>query len=125
MTPLEASGIKAIVLLPRRDGMSQEAFARHHIEVAVPDEASQRKVMAAIHRVKGGDTSKDATALVGEAANYLIGQRADVLITGCTELPLIFTGADASVPVIDPTDVLARAVVRRARVLSETPQPAD
>jgi aspartate racemase len=106
-------------------GLYQEAFARHHIEIAVPDEANQRMVMDAIHRVKGGDTSKDATALVAEAADYLIGQRAELLITGCTELPLIFTGVDASVPVIDPTDVLAHAVVRRARTLTESMQPAD
>jgi aspartate racemase len=108
-----------------RVGLYQEAFARHHIEVAVPDDANQRKVMDAIHRVKGGDTSNEATALVGEAAHYLVGQRAELLITGCTELPLIFTGADASVPVIDPTDILARAVVRRARSLAASIQPAD
>jgi aspartate racemase len=106
-------------------GLYQEAFARHHIEVAVPDDANQRKVMEAIHRVKGGHTGKEATALVGEAADYLIGQRAELLITGCTELPLVFTGANASVPVVDPTDVLAHAIVRRARALAESMLPAD
>jgi aspartate racemase len=108
-----------------RVGLYQEAFARHHIEVAVPDDAHQEKVMAAIHCVKRGETGKEATALVAEAAEYLVGQRAELLITGCTELPLIFTGDHASVPVIDPTDVLARAVVRRAQSLAEAMQSAD
>ncbi len=95
-------------------GLYQEAFARHHIEVAVPDEANQRQVMAAIHRVKAGDIGAEVTALVRAAADYLIGQGAELLVTGCTELPLVFRDGDARVPVLDPTAVLAAAIVRRA-----------
>lgn len=95
-------------------GLYQEAFAAHHIEVAVPDDAHQQQVMAAIHRVKAGDTGADVTALLGEAATHLIGQGAELLITGCTELPLVFRDGGAPVPVLDPTAVLAAAIVRQA-----------
>lgn len=95
-------------------GLYQEWFARHHIEVAVPDDARQAKVMEAIHRVKAGDMGPGVTVLVRAAADYLVGQRAELLITGCTELPLIFRDGDGSVPIVDPTQVLAEAVVRRA-----------
>ena len=96
-------------------GLYQEACARHHIEVAIPMDALQERcVMGAIRRVKAGDTGPEVTALLAEAAEYLVGQRAELLITGCTELPLIFQSKDASVPVIDPTQVLAEAIVRRA-----------
>lgn len=95
-------------------GLYAEWFARHHIEVAVPDAARQERVMQAIARVKAGDTGSAATALVREAAEYLVGQRAELLITGCTELPLIFRDGDGTVPVLDPTQILAEAAVRRA-----------
>ncbi len=101
-------------------GLYQRAFATHHVEVAVPDDAHQQQVMTAIHRVKAGDTGADVTALVGAAATYLIGQGARLLIAGCTELPLVFTEGDAPVPVIDPTAVLAAAVVRRAHASQHT-----
>ena len=102
-------------------GLYQEAFARHHIEVVVPnDETQERCVMRAIHAVKAGQTGPDVTALVGEAAQYLVAQGAEAVITGCTELPLVFKDGDATVPVIDPTGALADAVVRRARMSSES-----
>ncbi len=97
-------------------GLYQEVFATHHIEVIIPpDDLQEAAVMGAIRRVKRGETGVEVTQLVGNAATYLIDHGAEALITGCTELPLVFTSADAPVPVIDPTQVLAEAVVRRAR----------
>lgn len=99
-------------------GLYQEWFARHHIEVVAPDDETQdRCVMRAIHLVKSGRTGGEVTALVGEAARQVIDRGAQAVIAGCTELPLVFNDGDASVPVIDPTMVLARAIVRRARSL--------
>lgn len=97
-------------------GLYQDSFARHHIEIAVPDDDTQERcVMRAIRCVKSGQTGTDVTRIVGEGAAYLIDHGAEAIITGCTELPLVFKGGDASVPVIDPTLALAEAVVRRAR----------
>ena len=56
-------------------------------------------------------------ARVAEAAQFVVERGAEVLITGCTELPLIFQSEHASVPIVDPTQVLAEAAVRRARTL--------
>jgi aspartate racemase len=104
----------------------QEWFARHHIEVVVPDDETQEQcVMRAIHEVKAGHTGPDVTAIVGEAARYLVEHGAEAVITGCTELPLVFKDGDASVPVIDPTSTLADAVVRQARSLAETGMRKD
>ena len=96
----------------------QEALARHHIEVVLPnDEIQERCVMGAIHAVKAGRVGPDITAMVAEAASLLVDRGAMALITGCTELPLVFRDGDASVSVIDPTQVLAEAVVRRATAM--------
>jgi aspartate racemase len=96
-------------------GLYQQWFAKHHIEVIVPNDGLQeRVVMGAIHRVKAGNTGRETTDLLLEAATYLVDHGAEAIIAGCTELPLVFKDGDASVPVIDPTQVLAEAVVRRA-----------
>ena len=93
----------------------QEWFAKHHIEVIVPsDNLQERVVMGAIHLVKAGITVQETTELLAEAATHLVAHGAEALIAGCTELPLVFRDGDASVPVIDPTRVLAEAIVRRA-----------
>lgn len=96
-------------------GLYQKWFARHHIEVVVPnDDLQERVVMAAIHRVKAGETGQETTNLLADAAVSLVEHGAEALIAGCTELPLVFRDGNASVPVIDPTRVLAEAIVRRA-----------
>lgn len=99
-------------------GLYQEWFARHHIAVVVPnDDLQERVVMGAIHRVKAGKSGQDTTDLLDEAATALVEQGAEALIAGCTELPLVFRDGDAAIPVIDPTRVLAEAVVRRATIM--------
>ncbi|MDQ2786223.1 MAG: amino acid racemase [Chloroflexota bacterium] len=102
-------------------GLYQEWFAKHHIEVVVPnDDLQERVVMGAIHRVKAGKTGQDTTNMLAEAAVSLVEQGAEALIAGCTELPLVFRDGDASVPVIDPTRVLAEAIVRRAAIMTRS-----
>ncbi len=99
-------------------GLYQEWFAKHHIEVIVPnDDLQERAVMGAIHRVKAGKIGRDTTDMLSEAAVSLVEHGAEALIAGCTELPLIFRDGNASVSVIDPTRVLAEAIVRRACAL--------
>lgn len=99
-------------------GLYQEWFAKHHIEVIVPnDDLQERAVMGAIHRVKAGKIGRDTTDMLSEAAVSLVEHGAEALIAGCTELPLIFRDGNASVSVIDPTRVLAEAIVRHACAL--------
>jgi aspartate racemase len=52
-----------------------------------------------------------ACELLGEAARALVRRGAGVVLMGCTEIPLALTEAEAGVPLVDPTDVLARACV--------------
>jgi len=99
-------------------GLYQQWFAKHHIEVIVPnEEVQEHAVMTAIHRVKAGHTGRETTDLLAEAATHLVQMGAAALIAGCTELPLVFGDRDASVPVVDSTRVLAEAVVRRAGII--------
>ena len=72
------------------------------------------KVMAAIYGIKGAGTLEQSRALIQEAGRHLIAKGAEVIVAGCTEVPLILQDGDLPVPVIDATWVLAQAAVRRA-----------
>ncbi len=89
-----------------------------------PDEEHQKLVMSAIYGPQGakaGFTEGVCRDELLSAAEYLVREYAcNVLILGCTELPLIldetdeFPIADSRVAIVDPTAVLARKVAKLA-----------
>ena len=94
------------------------------LDMCVPDAAAQERVMAAIYGPEGakagfttGTCFDDLTA----AAEHLVKTHdCNVLILGCTELPLIFKEGNAMIAgkevfIIDPTSALARRVAKVAR----------
>ena len=85
------------------------------IRILTPEASRQdRCVMDAIYAVKGGRPLDGPRRWVREAAGHLIARGAEAIVAGCTEIPLLLTDGDCTVPVIDPTWVLAQAAVRRA-----------
>jgi aspartate racemase len=44
----------------------------------------------------------------------LAARGCDSVVLGCTEIPLLITDADASLPILDSTRTLARAALREA-----------
>jgi aspartate racemase len=89
-------------------------------DVIVPDEQHQRYVMESIYGddgVKAGYTEGNCKDSILKAADFLIDKGAQVIILGCTELPLIFPNESdlvkhgAKIPLIDPTLVLAKKIV--------------
>ncbi len=112
-------GIKKAGLLATpstvRVGLYHRAFASRGIEVIAPDEEYQEMTTKAIFSVKAGDTGPGVRRLVAKAGEYLAGKGAEVVIAGCTEIPLVLKDGDISVPVVDATQALAEAVVRFAR----------
>ncbi len=93
----------------------ESVFEPHGLAILAPDDTHQQRcVMEAIYGVKKGRPLSGPRELIREAANHLIAQGADALMAGCTEVPLLLADGDCTVPVIDPTWVLAQAAVRRA-----------
>lgn len=92
----------------------QDAFEREGLSSLVPDEAGQARVTEAIAGVKAGQTGPEQTALVQGTAAELVERGAQSLIVACTELPLILMQAHVSVPLFDPTRILARSAVSNA-----------
>lgn len=99
-----------------RLGLYHRALHRRGLEVVVPDELHQRLVDRAIDPPEGVKAGGHAAARPRalRAARRLVESGAECVVLGCTELPLIVSAGDLPVPVVDATDVLARAAVREA-----------
>lgn len=101
----------------------QEALAHRGLEALVPDAEHQALVTNAISRVKAGKLDTETTELALTAASWLVHCGARALVLGCTELPLVFPEGALSVPIVDPTRLLAEAAVAIAR--GERPLPSQ
>lgn len=78
--------------------------------VALPPDR-QEAFMATLYRIKGGDLSEDVAREMAGYAEELRQQGAEVLIAGCTEVPLVLDDSDVRLKLIDPGDLLARRCV--------------
>jgi len=88
-------------------GLYQEKLAHNGLGVEQPDEAQQEQVMAAIRGVKAGGSGRDTR--LDQTIAVLRDRGVEVLVLGCTELPLAVDPASTGIPVVDATEVLVRA----------------
>lgn len=93
----------------------QDRLEAKGIRAVVPSQEDQEIVVSVIYSVKAGDKGPAVRAKIREVAERLARAGAQVVFTGCTELPLVLEDDDVGVPVLDPTQVLAEAAVRFAR----------
>ena len=118
-TQKKNSSIKKVGLLASigtyKTKIYHQQFKKFNIEVISPEEKDKEEVMKAIYAVKAGDLSEGIKISIFKIAQKLIDKGSEALIAGCTEIPLILKEGDVSVPIIDPTRVLAETAVRKAR----------
>ena len=108
-------GIERIGLLAtrgtRRTRLFHDRFEALGLALVEPDEEGQRVLDGLIVKVKTHDpTDRDRDALQALLVD-LVERGSDVVVAGCTEVPLLLPAAPAA-RIVDPSDVLARAVVR-------------
>lgn len=104
-------------------GVYEKALAARGLRQRIPDEAGQARVMNAIYGprgVKAGYTAGECVADVRAALESLVRAGAQVVVLGCTELPLLLQEgacevAGREVWLADPTAILARRCVEYAR----------
>jgi len=88
------------------------------MEIITPDESAQETVMNAIcgeQGIKAGCTQGKPKRDILEVAKMLINRGAEAIMAGCTEVSLVLSQNDLPVPLIDPLQILAEAVIREAR----------
>jgi len=98
-----------------------DVFSKYRISVLNPDDEIQNNcVHRAIYDNLFGIKSisdpvdKRAIHLLNKSVDHLIENSADAIILGCTEIPMALAKMNkASVPFVDPTLILARALVKQ------------
>ena len=113
---IKRRGIKKVGLLATdgtcQSGVYKTVFDAAGIEMLSPSPVGQQAVMDVIYKgVKAGNLSIDLSGF-NKAMDELFEAGAEVLVLGCTELPVAFELFHIDRPNIDPTLVLAAAAVR-------------
>ena len=93
----------------------QSALREAGYSPVLPEPEDLVRLMTLIRRIKAGDKSREVADEMGMLAELLASAGAEVIIAGCTEIPLVLDAAKVTVPVIASTDVLARKTVALAR----------
>jgi aspartate racemase len=100
----------------------EQAAAPYGIEICNVTESAQRTLVdTAIAAVKSGAGRSIATRLVTRAVCELVAGGAEVIIGGCTEIPLVASEARTVAPVIDSAASLAAAALERMSFRSPPP----
>lgn len=91
----------------------------HSLNITKLPDDLQEKLHRAIYsttygiKAKSNPVSPQAISDIKLCADYLIAHGAEVIVLGCTELPLVFSEKKyRSYPIIDTVDVLAKALIR-------------
>lgn len=99
----------------------QQAIAATGRLALVPDPEDVMELMRLIGAIKGGDHGPAIAEAMEAVARRLVQQGAEVIIAGCTEIPIVFEGAGCGVPVIASTNVLAKRTLALAKGLQPLP----
>ncbi len=113
--PIQKVGLLASIGIYKTEIYHQH-FRKFNIEVISPEEKDKEEVMKVIYAVKAGNLSNEVKGNILKIAQKLIDKGAEAIIAGCTEIPLILKEGEVSVPIIDPTQVLAKAAVQKAKL---------
>ena len=89
------------------------------LQAIVPDAGVQSEnVMKAVFGIKAGTDTHISEDLLAKAGEHLVVNGAEVIILGCTEIPLAFNPARARVPAVDATKVLTERSIKLYRELA-------
>jgi aspartate racemase len=117
---VRAAGLLTVGLLATRFTMEEDFYRgrlaeRHGLSVIVPGAADR----ALVHRVIYEELCAGAIEAASKAEylrviDTLIGEGAQGIVLGCTEVGLLIKPEDVAVPVFDSTEIHARAAVDAA-----------
>lgn len=97
-----------------RAGVYQKSLADAGLQVVLPTDEELTELMRLVSGVKAGIKGGPVSEAMRALADALVVRGADVIIAGCTEIPLILDAAMLNVPLISSTDMLAQKTVRLA-----------
>ncbi len=111
-------GVKKVALLATTPTMSgtffQKPFTREGIEVVLPNDEEKAFIGGKIKsEIEHGHILDETKERFIQIANRLISEdKAQAIILGCTELPLLFSGTKLSAPFIDVVEVHINELIK-------------
>lgn len=91
-----------------------EAFAKQGVKLITPSEENEKHIMSLIYQgVKAGASNYPMEG-VNHTLAEMKNQGVEKFILGCTEMPLAVQMYHMDIPVIDPTEILARRTIEFA-----------
>lgn len=106
----EAVGVLAVDACLAAD-LYQGALAKAGIRAVLLSADSQRTFMELIYRIKSGDSGDTVKRAMTTLARRLEAQGAEVIIAGCTEIPIVLTADDIDGELVSSTDVLVERTI--------------
>jgi aspartate racemase len=98
-----------------RAGLYQHALETAGYQPILWGDGEIEQFMTLVYRIKAGERGHELGDAMARLAETLVADDADVLIAGCTELPLVLDAADAPAPLLSSTDLLAQKTVQLAK----------
>lgn len=92
-------------------GLYRDRFFHMGLEVVTLDDHEQVEFMALLYRIKQGDIGAASRETMAALAHRLVGKGAQSVVAGCTEVPLVLSADELSVPFLDATQTLAQRCV--------------
>ena len=119
----EHTNVKNVGLLATdmciNSGIYHQAIKSVDRTVLVLEQQDQKSCMQLIFDVKKGKYSKSTKTDMVRLADQLIQKGADIIVAGCTEIPLILDTKSINVPLVSSTEVLAKRTVEIAIGITE------
>ncbi len=91
-----------------------KVFSKHKRTIIHPTKEDEDKAVQMILNVMGGKNNNNDIKTMKSISNNFKKKGADAMILGCTELSNIVEGNKFSLPVIDTTDIIAKAALKYA-----------
>lgn len=95
-------------------GLYQDALKAAGVTPVLLNAESQKSFMELIYRIKSGDTGETVKRAMTTLARKLEAQGAEVIIAGCTEIPIVLTADDIEGELVSSTDVLVERTILSA-----------
>ena len=96
-------------------GLYGSMLAAQGIKAVCCDAAGMARFTELLYAIKAGQRGDAVRAGMAGLAAGLAGRGAEIVISACTEVPLVLVPGDLPLPLLDSLDVLARQSVRYSR----------
>ena len=114
----KAQGCKKVIVFgtgfTMKSGMYEKKCAEYGIEAIVPCESDQEAIHNILfpNLVAGVVLESDKEIILGIASKLLAGHKADALVLGCTEIPLLIQPGDIDTVLLDTTQIHIDAILK-------------